>query len=196
MIQLSVFMWAMIFLFGYIGFVRGLSKELISSSGVILGLFALFQFDDVINDLLISVPDGQAFVFRALVFGIIVFFAYQTRALIGEDAQKETRGGSRGGRGGGRGGAQDSGRGELQANALGALLGAVNGYLIWGTLWYFLHINDYPLAPGIVAPLEGTASANFISILPLFVLGGGPTGDGNLLAALVIVVFLIVLIVI
>ncbi|TVR24802.1 MAG: CvpA family protein [Anaerolineaceae bacterium] len=185
MIQLSVFMWAMILLFGYIGFVRGLSKELISSSGIILGLFALFQFDDVINDLLISVPDAQAFVFRALIFAVIVFFAYQTRALIGEDAKKETKGSTGGG-----------GRGELQANALGALLGGVNGYLIWGTLWYFMHINDYPLAPGIVAPLQGTASADFVSILPLFVLGGGPTGDGNLLAALVIVVFLIVLIVI
>jgi uncharacterized membrane protein required for colicin V production len=180
MIQLSVFMWLMALLFGYIGFMRGWSKEMISSAGIILGLFALFQFNDLITELLITVPPEQAFLLRAIAFAVVVFFAYQTRALIGEDAKKS----------------KSDGRDKLQASVLGAIIGFVNGYLIWGSLWYFMHITNYPLAPYISAPLAGTYSAEFVTSLPLYLLGGGPTGDGNLLSALVIVLFLIVLIVI
>ncbi len=181
MIQLSVFMWLMAVLFGYIGFMRGWSKEMISTSGIILGLFALFQFNDTISELLITVPPEQAFLFRALAFAIVVFFAYQTRALIGEEAKKPNK---------------NDGRDRLQASVLGAVIGFMNGYLIWGSLWYFMHITNYPLSPYISAPLPGTYSADFVESLPLYILGGGPTGDGNLLSALVIVLFLIVLIVI
>lgn len=180
MIQLSFFMWAMAALFGYIGFTRGWNKEIISTSGIILGLFALFEFDDVLIDLLVNLPLSQAFLVRVVIFGIIVYFAYQTRALIGQEAER------------GRG---VDGRDQLQTNILGGLVGFLNGYLIWGSMWYFMHITDYPLAPYISRPTDGP-SADFIESLPLFVLAGGPTGDGNLLAAAMIVLFLIVLIVI
>lgn len=181
MIQLSFFMWVMAVLFGYIGFTRGWNKEIISTSGIILGLFALFEFDDVLVDLLVNLPLSQAFLVRAAIFGIIVYFAYQTRALIGQDAER---------------GRAVEGRDQLQTNILGGLVGFLNGYLIWGSLWYFMHITDYPLSPHISAPTAGSPSAEFIDSLPLFVLAGGPTGDGNLLAAAMIVLFLIVLIVI
>ncbi|MFW5708720.1 MAG: CvpA family protein [Chloroflexota bacterium] len=181
MIQLSVFMWVMALIFAYVGYLRGWNKEMIATSGIILGLFALFQFNDTLNDLLVAVPADQRFLVRAVIFGIIVFFAYQTRALIGEDAER--RRGS-------------DGRDSLQSSVLGGIIGFLNGYLIWGSLWYFMHITDYPLSPYISAPLEGTYSADFVSSLPLYVLGGGPAGDGDLLATAVIVLFLIVLIVI
>lgn len=183
MIQLSTFMWAMALLFGYIGFLRGFSKEMISTAGIILGLFALFQFNDTISQLLFTIPPEQAFLFRAFAFGLVVFFAYHDRT--GEIAEPR--------RGRGK---DDSRRDELQTDILGAILGFVNGYLVWGSLWYFMHITNYPLSPHITAPLGGSYSADFITYLPLFILGGGPAGDGNLLAGLVIVLFLIVLIVI
>ena len=88
MIQLTVLMWVMAALFGYIGFARGWNKEMISTAGVILGLFALTEFDDVIEQMLITAPETQKFFFRVAIFAIIVFFAYQTRALIGEDASR------------------------------------------------------------------------------------------------------------
>jgi len=183
MIQLSVLVAVMSLIFGYIGYLRGWNKEIIATSGIILGLFALFQFDDVINDLTANIPPDQSFFVRASLFIAIVFFAYQTRAIIGEDAQRRRR----------RGG---EGRDNLQSSALGGIVGFINGYLISGSLWYFLHITNYPLSPYISAPLPNTASADFIDSLPLYVLAGGPGGDGNLLSAAMIGLFLVVLIVI
>ena len=178
MIQLTVLLWSMALIFAYIGFTRGWNKELIATSGIILGLFALTEFDDVINDLLANIPADQGFAVRALIFAIVVFFAYQTRAVIGDDIGR--RRGS-------------EGRDDLQASILGAIVGFINGYLIWGSLWSFMESTNYPLAPFISRPLPGTSSASFIDNLPLAVLS---SGDGNLLAAAVIVLFLIVLIVI
>ena len=184
MIQLTVMMWAMAALFGYVGFLRGWNKEMISTAGIILGLFALTEFDDVIEQMLITAPAGQKFFFRVTIFAIIVFFAYQTRALIGEDAGRSRSRSRRGSTG--------EGRDHLQASMLGGIIGFLNGYLIWGSIWYFMH-PDYPLSPYISSPIAGTASAGFIDSLPLAILG---SGDGNLLAAAVIVLFVAVLIVI
>jgi hypothetical protein len=105
-----------------------------------------------------------------------VFFAYETRALIGSEATR-TRGSS-------------EGRDNLQASMLGGIVGFINGYLIWGSLWYFMHITNYPLSPYISAPPAGSPSAQFVDSLPLYVLAGGPGGPGNLLAAAVIILLL------
>lgn len=184
MIQLTVFMWVMALLFGYVGFSRGWNKEMIATSGIILGLFALFQFNDTFDQVLLTAPGEQKFLLRAFVFSVIVFFAYQTRAIIGDDASRARRGGA------------VEGRDNLQSSVLGGMIGLLNGYLIWGSLWYFMHITEYPLDPYISAPPDGSYSAEFIESLPLYLLAGGPTGDGDLLAAAVIALFLIVLIVI
>ncbi|MBC6938079.1 MAG: hypothetical protein DWB42_19935, partial [Chloroflexi bacterium] len=53
MIQLVGLLWGMALVFGFIGFMRGLSRELIATAGIILGLFALFQFDDVLRGTLL-----------------------------------------------------------------------------------------------------------------------------------------------
>ncbi|GAB4521539.1 MAG: hypothetical protein OHK0046_33050 [Anaerolineae bacterium] len=175
-------MWAMAAIFAYIGFMRGWNKEIIATSGIILGLFALFEFDDVLQNLLVQLPDDQKFVVRAVIFSVIVYFSYQTRALIGAAAERARGSGD--------------GRDSLQSSVLGGIVGLFNGYLIWGSLWYWLHVTNYPLSPYISAPLPNSASANFVESLPLYVLAGGPGGDGNLLAAAMIALFLVVLIVI
>ncbi|MDZ4763043.1 MAG: hypothetical protein SGI73_00730 [Chloroflexota bacterium] len=179
MIQLSGVLWTMAIFFGIIGFLRGWNKEVISTAGIILGLFALFQFDSLIRGtLLVSVSRDQVFVIQTIIFLLIVFFAYQTRQF------------------GSSGGAGAAGRDKLQSSVLGALLGAVNGYLIWGTIWYFMDINEYPLAPLVIAPAPGSLSDQTRDILPLVILGGGPGGNGDVLAIAVIVLFVLVLILI
>jgi hypothetical protein len=176
MIQLSALMWTMALFFAIIGFLRGWSKEIVSTAGIILGLFALFQFDTLIRGtILANVPRDQVFLVQGGVFIVVVYFAYQTRALT--EGRRE-------------------GRDSLQESVLGGLLGFVNGYLIWGSLWYFMDINEYPLAPHITAPAPGSPSDQTLNLLPLVVLGGGPNGSGDLLAIAVIVLFLIVLIMI
>ena len=48
-----------------------------------------------------------------------------------------------------------------------AVLGAFNGYLVIGSIWYFMDQYEYPLDPLIMMPALGTGSANFIDKLPL-----------------------------
>jgi hypothetical protein len=177
MIELSAVLVVMSIFFGVIGFLRGWNKELIAMAGIILGLFALFQFDTLLRGTILrGIARDQVFLVQAAIFIVIVFFAYQSRALGDENPRQ--------------------GRSRLQESILGAVVGAVNGYLIWGSLWYFLDINNYPLAPAIIAPAPGSLSAQTLQWLPLVVLGGGINGSGDLLAVAVIVLFVFVLIVI
>src|SRR5690606_14524691 len=133
MIELSALLWVMAIFFAIIGFLRGWTKEIVSTAGIILGLFALFQFDTLIRGtLLANVGRDQVFIVQAGLFIIIVYFAYQTRALYGNE--------------------RGPGRDALQESVLGGFLGFLNGYLIWGSIWYFLDINEYPLAPYVIAP--------------------------------------------
>ncbi|MBZ0299999.1 MAG: CvpA family protein [Anaerolineae bacterium] len=176
MIELSAVLVMMTIFFGVIGFLRGWNKELIAMAGIILGLFALFQFDNLLRGAILrGVALDQVFLIQAGLFIFIVFFAYQTRAL---DSSRR------------------DGRSNLQESFLGALVGAINGYLVWGSLWYFMDINNYPLAPSVIAPSPGSPSDQALQWLPLVVLGGGVNGNGDLLAVAVIVLFLFVLIVI
>lgn len=176
MIQLSAVLIMMSLFFGVIGFLRGWNKELIAMAGIILGLFALFQFDGLLRGTILrGVGLDQVFLIQSGIFIVIVFFAYQTRALGGSDRRERT---------------------SLQESVLGGLVGLVNGYLIWGSLWYFMDINRYPLAPSVIAPGPGSPSEQALQWLPLVVLGGGVNGSGDLLAVAVIVLFLFVLIVI
>jgi hypothetical protein len=180
MIQLVGLLLGMALVFAIIGYIRGLSRELIAMAGIILALFALFQFDDVIRGtLLANVGNDQKFWIQTFLFLAIVFFAYQTRTFTRRDLSQRVEG-----------------RDNLQSSVLGGLIGFVNGYLIWGTLWYFMDINNYPLSPYISQPPANSPSAQAISTLPLYLLAGGPGGTGNLLALAVIVLFIFVLIVI
>ena len=176
MIQLSAILVMMSIFFAIIGFLRGWNRELISTAGIILGLFALFQFDSLLRGVLLAgVAQDQVFFVQTTIFIVIVFFAYQTRAL---------------------GRSRPEGRDNLQESVLGGIVGFLNGYLIWGSIWYFMDINQYPFSPLVVAPSPGSPSDQARDLLPLVILGGGVNGDGNLLAIAVIVLFLFVLIVI
>jgi hypothetical protein len=181
MIQLSALLWGFSLLFAVIGYMRGLPKELISLAGIVLALFALFQFDVPLRDvLLVNVPAGQKFFIQVIIFCGIVFFAYQSRALGRRLNVPQNQ----------------EGRDAFQTTVLGAIVGFINGYCIWGSIWYFMHINNYPLSPFIVAPTPGTPSADVINALPLYVLAGGPGGDAGLLSLIVVILFVIVLVLI
>src|SRR5690349_8727231 len=178
MIELYSMTWITAIFFGIIGTIRGWSKELVSLAGIILAMFALFQFDSLLRGVfLASVPHDQAFFVQVGLFGVIVYFAYQTRAP-GVRVSREGTGPR---------------RNRWQDAVLGGLMGALNGYLIWGAVWYFLDINDYPLAPLIIAPAPGGISDRNLGTIPLVLLGGAAGGSTELLTIIVIVLFLFVL---
>ena len=89
-----------------------------------------------------------------------------------------------------------AGRDALQSKALGGIAGAVNGYLASGSVWYFMHINDYPLTPFIEAPVSGSLSMSTVNNLPLFVLADGPGTSGDLLSLMLVGLFFLVLVLI
>lgn len=175
MIQLYSFMWVLAVFFGVLGFIRGWNREVVALAGIVLGMFALFQFDALLRGtLLLTVSRSQAFIVQVGIFIAIVFFAYQNRSLVADNPTDRL---------------------STQESILGGFVGFINGYLIGGTLWYFMDINEYPFDPYILAPALGSPSAERIEYIPLVFMSGGVGGSGDLLLVLVVVLFLIVIIV-
>lgn len=175
MVQLSTILWTLIFLFAAIGALRGWTRELISTAGIILALFATWQFDAVLlQPLTRGATPQQIFFLYSGILVVISFFAYQApsswvarkQQIIADQRQ------------------------SVQERLLGFVLGGVNGYLIFGSIWYYLDRTGYPFAPYIFAPTPDSASAGMVESLPLIFLV-----QSNLLPVLVIVLFLIVIVV-
>ncbi|GAB5490837.1 MAG: hypothetical protein Phog2KO_10520 [Phototrophicaceae bacterium] len=184
MIQLSVIVYLFVAFFAYVGWLRGWTKEVISLAGIMLAIFALWEFRAVITGVIFNdLPAGQVFYIQSTLFLIIVFFAYQTRALAERSGRRNNRE-------------------ELQTKVLGGIVGAVNGYLISGTLWFFLDYQgltgiapNYPLSPLVTAPQAGSVSATMVENLPVYLLTGAQ-GESALLSLIVVVLFVIVLVLI
>ncbi|MFQ3536731.1 MAG: CvpA family protein [Aggregatilineales bacterium] len=174
MVQLSTILWTLIVLFAIVGALRGWTRELIATAGIILALFATWQFDAVlIQPLTRGATPEQIFFLYSGILVVISFFAYQTpNSWVARKQQ-----------------AISDRRQGLQERLLGGVLGGINGYLIFGTIWYYLDRTGYPFAPFIFAPTPGSASAAMVESLPLIFLV-----QGNLLTVLVVVLFLFVLI--
>ncbi len=174
MVQLATILWTLIVLFAIVGAMRGWTRELISVAGIILALFATWQFDAIlIQPLTRGATPEQIFFLYTGILVVITFFAYQTPTNLISRRQQA---------------ALDQRQG-LQERLLGFVLGGVNGYLIFGTIWYYLDRTGYPFAPFIFAPSPDSASAAMVQSLPLIFLV-----QGNLLTILVVVLFLFVLI--
>lgn len=175
MIQLGYFLWAMVALFAVVGFIRGSVRELISLAGIVLALFLLEQTGDaIISPVIGSASLEQQFYVYAGILVVVAYFAYQTPGYM--DFGAAARGDAREG---------------LQEGLLGATIGGVNAYLLFGALWYYMDNLHYPLSPAIMAPPLNSASAELINSLPMVWLL-----EGNLLTLVVIVMFLFVIIVI
>jgi uncharacterized membrane protein required for colicin V production len=175
MIQLSTFFWFMIALFSIIGFMRGWAKELVATAGIVLALFTLKQFDTIIIDPLTRNRPDSKFYLQAGILVLLAFFAYQT------PPEALSRGRSR----------RTSQRQGFQEGVLGGLVGALNGYLLIGSLWFYLDNLQYPLNPHIVPVAPNSSSADLVNVLPLSWM---LSGDGSLLSIMMIGLFVFVIV--
>jgi hypothetical protein len=58
-------------------------------------------------------------------------------------------------------------REHFQDAILGFLLGGFNGFMIFGSIWYFLHAANYPF-PIIIPPIAGTPAGDAaLKLIPL-----------------------------
>jgi uncharacterized membrane protein required for colicin V production len=167
--------WLFVTLFGIIGMMRGWAKELLVVFSLILALtlnHLLERYVPMVNTL---PPDSQAlFWIRTIIVIVLVYFGYQTVNLprfAGKAARE-----------------------KLQDSLLGFVLGAINGYLIVGTIWFYLHVANYPF-PYFEPPNDSTemgrAALSLLQNMPPRLLGEPAIYFVVILAAIFIIVVFI-----
>ena len=172
MISLLSLMWTTAVFFALMGALRGWRRELVGTSGVLLGFFAIFQFDSLLRgSLYLLLTDEQTFLFQMVIFLGVVVVSYRSRLAARENAHG----------------------GKIRDLVFGAAVGFFNGYLIAGSTWYFLDINRYPFAQLLSAPADASVSFLGAGAMPIVVLGGGLAGSGSLLAVAVLVILAVVI---
>ncbi|NPV76577.1 MAG: hypothetical protein HPY59_09420 [Anaerolineae bacterium] len=154
MIALNVLFWILVVLFAIIGLNRGWAKEMLVSFAIILGLFiinVLETFVPFIKNLVAINQAGMIYWIRTILIIALVFFGYQGPNIPRLAATNRFV------------------REKLQDSLLGLFLGAINGYLVVGALWFFMDKAGYPFPNLISAPPPGDfgeASRRLIAILP------------------------------
>lgn len=128
MVSLSVIFWMFVVLFALIGAMRGWAKELLVTFSMVLSMFLITVLETLIpgiKDILRRAGDEPLFWFRFVLLFALVFFGYQTPNLKAIQPGKFARE-------------------RIQDTLLGFIIGAFNGYLIIGTLWWFMDAAGYP----------------------------------------------------
>jgi uncharacterized membrane protein required for colicin V production len=136
MVSISFIFFILLLLFGTIGAMRGWAKEMLVCFGVILAMFILSVLEKLppIRDTVAIEGSNGKFWLQVVVIGVLSFFAYQTPNFrkFGEARFARER---------------------LADLLLGFLMGLINGYLVVGTLWYYLDQAGYkPLQSYFQAP--------------------------------------------
>jgi lysylphosphatidylglycerol synthetase-like protein (DUF2156 family) len=156
MMSLVYVFWMYVILFAIIGMLRGWAKELLVAFSVILALalnHLLRRYIPIVQEL----PDNSSSLFwiMTLVVGGLVFFGYQTVALVPHLQSKATRE-------------------RLQDSLFGAILGGINGYLIAGTVLFYIVQTGYQVFPQAVMPPSADiqqAVNNMMAYMPPHLLG-------------------------
>jgi uncharacterized membrane protein required for colicin V production len=133
----SIF-WTFVFVFAFVGAMRGWVKELLVSFSAITALavnLLLEKYIPLVKSL--DPASSSLFWIRTLVLMTLVYFGYQTVVSIPRLASKATRD-------------------RLQDSLFGAVLGAFNGYLVVGSVLFYIHMANYPY-PNIMSPATDPA---------------------------------------
>ena len=149
MIEIITVFWLFVGLFALVGGMRGWARELLVTSALILGLFLIAILENYIapfRDSMALQTPGTQVVIRGGLLILLAFFGYQTpnlRALQPKMARE-----------------------RVEEIVLGLILGLLNGYLIVGSLWYYLDQAGYPTRL-VTAPEEGsTLAAQIATYIP------------------------------
>ncbi|MGD8244727.1 MAG: CvpA family protein [Anaerolineae bacterium] len=141
MVPLDTFLWAFVILFGLMGALRGWSKEMLVLFSVIVALAMRLIFSEYVpfvKDLFDRPAREQFYIYSGLVI-LLAVAGYAGPVVSGRLARA-------------------SARETLQDILLGFIIGAVNGYLIIGSIWYFLDAAGYGVL-GIAQPAPNSIAA-------------------------------------
>ncbi len=135
MMSLTAVFWMYVILFAIIGGMRGWAKEILVSFSVILALAftaLLERYVPFISQILVPEQSSVLFWLRTSILIILVFFGYQTPNIQRFSAKMT--------------------REKLEHTILGTVIGGINGYLIAGTIWFYMADAKYPFANIVSAP--------------------------------------------
>ncbi len=169
MITITFFFWTFVVVFAVVGAMRGWAQELLVAFSIILGLFIITVLGlvPVVRDMvgvgfvnqdgnIITGLPATAFYIRSALILALTFFGYQTPRIQNKRIQAAT-----------------TRSGRLQDTMLGVIVGGVNGYLVVGTLWFFVIQADY--FPAFIDPPAGAtaeSAARLVELLPPMLLNG------------------------
>ena len=139
MMSIVYVFWMYVILFALVGWMRGWAKELLVAFSVILALalnHVLRRYIPIAQTL--PETDVSLFWVRTLILLVLVYFGYQTVISIPHLAAK-------------------SRTDKLQDTLFGAFLGALNGYLVAGSILYYMHLADYPFREVVSKPTDAVA---------------------------------------
>jgi len=134
MMSLVYIFWMYVILFGIIGMLRGWAKEMLVAFSVIVALtlnHVMRKYVPVVQQL--PAESTSLFWVLSLVLIALVFFGYQTVALIPHLQSKATRE-------------------RLQDSLFGVIVGGLNGYLVAGSVLFYLVQTQFTVFQNIVLP--------------------------------------------
>lgn len=164
MLSIDMVLFILIFIFAMVGLMRGPSKELGVTMSVVVLLAILSQFNRLMNPadlavrangLMSTLGVGSGDVMRQRTF---VWFLYSSlvimTAFMAYHGHSTLAFGFKDPKG-------------IAGALLGAIVGALNGWLIGGTIWYYLDILAYPIQVyDWFAPQFTNGAQRMISLLP------------------------------
>ncbi len=134
MMSVVYVLWMYVILFAVIGWMRGWAKELMVSFSVVTALAVNYLLERYVPVMQSIDKQGSAlFWIRSIILVGLVYFGYQTVISVQRLAAK-------------------AGRERLADSLFGAVMGGFNGYLIAGTLLFYLISANYTALPNIITP--------------------------------------------
>jgi uncharacterized membrane protein required for colicin V production len=141
MMTLTFAFWVLVIITAIIGLMRGWAKELLVTFSVILALFIIevtIRYVPPIRDFFSPPNDASEFWVQTIILMMLVFFGYQSPNIAKFASPRFARE-------------------RLSDALLGMFLGAVNGFLIFGSIWFFMIASGYPFPEYITQPPEPPA---------------------------------------
>ena len=160
MAPIEVFFGAIVLIFALIGLVRGFLRELGVTTVMMFLLFFLSRFEPQLDKGMVKVMSANLLptADKDLSQCVLFLFVIVAAAFVSYQGETLTFGGQppRGG----------------QAVLLGLVTGLLNGYLIAGAIWFYMHKFGYPIAfMGFSAARLSGFAQGLVDYLPLTFLG-------------------------
>ena len=150
---IEVYFITLMLVFGIVGLVRGFLRELGVTITLLLAMYILADFGDLVFSLSNRVLRFEGTPREDLAKFNVVLIIMLVTAFISYEGETLAFGGT-------------PPRGFM-GRALNFGSGLFNGYLLWGTIWYYLDVLDYPVRKlGLFTPPLSSFAKTFIQFLP------------------------------